>query len=44
MFYWASAILDLNLLHTKLIKVGGKLESLSPAEQDEYRQLTERTP
>jgi DNA primase len=44
MFHWASAILDLNLLHTKLIKAGGKLESLSPQEQDKYRQLTGQTP
>jgi hypothetical protein len=44
MFQWASAILDLNLLHSKLIKAGGKLESLTPQEQDEYRQLTGQTP
>ena len=44
MFNWASAILDLNLLHTKLIKAGGKLDALSPQEQEKYRQLTGQTP
>lgn len=44
MYQWANSIEELNLLHTKLIKVGGKLEALSQQEQDKYRQLTGQTP
>ena len=40
LFQWAKAIIELNLLHSKLIKAGGKLDALSPAEQEKYRQLT----
>ena len=40
LFQWAKAIIELNLLHSKLIKAGGKLDVLSPAEQEKYRQLT----
>lgn len=40
MFQWASAIIELNLLHTKLVRAGGKLELLSPEEQEKYRQLS----
>lgn len=40
MYQWAGAILELNLLHSKLVKVGGKLEALNPQEQEKYRQLT----
>lgn len=44
MYQWANAIEELNLLHTKLIKAGGKLDMLSPQEQEKYRQLTGQTP
>ncbi|GAA6135605.1 DNA primase [Oceaniserpentilla sp. 4NH20-0058] len=44
MYQWANSIEELNLLHTKLIKVGGKLEALSQQEQDKYRQLTGQNP
>ncbi|MFY0641665.1 MAG: DNA primase [Bermanella sp.] len=40
LFQWAKAIIELNLLHSKLIKAGGKLDALSPAEQEKYHQLT----
>ncbi|NVK37479.1 MAG: DNA primase [Gammaproteobacteria bacterium] len=44
LFQWANTIIELNLLHTKLIRAGGKLELLSPAEQEKYRQLTGLAP
>jgi len=39
-FNWAKDILELDLLNTKLIKCGGKMASLSEADQQRYRQLT----
>jgi DNA primase len=40
LFSWASAILELDILTTKLNKAGGKLTDLSPPDQEKYRQLT----
>lgn len=40
LFSWASSILELDLLTTKLNNAGGKLSELSPQEQEKYRQLT----
>ena len=44
MYQWANAIEELNLLHSKIVKAGGKLDALSPQEQEKYRQLTGQTP
>lgn len=40
LFSWASSILELDLLTTKLNKAGGKLADLSQPDQEKYRQLT----
>lgn len=40
LFQWASAILELDLLTSKLNKAGGDLSALSEPEQAKYRQLT----
>jgi len=40
LFNWAAAIVELDLLHTKLTKAGGKMDALSQEEQAKYRQLT----
>lgn len=40
LYQWAVHILELDILNTKLAKAGGKMDALSPAEQEKYRQLT----
>ncbi|EAT12787.1 DNA primase [Bermanella marisrubri] len=40
LYQWAAAIVELDLLQAKLTKAGGKFETLTPQEQEKYRQLT----
>jgi DNA primase len=40
LFHWATQILEMDLIQTKLNKVGGRLDALSEADQEKYRQLT----
>jgi DNA primase len=40
LFHWATQILEMDLIQTKLDKVGGRLDALSEADQEKYRQLT----
>jgi len=39
LFKWASELLELDILNQKLIKVGGKVDLLSPQDQEKLRQL-----
>lgn len=43
LFHWASYILELDLIQTKLQKAGGDITALSEADQEKYRQLTGQT-
>ena len=40
LFNWAKDILELDLLNTKLINCGGKMESMSEADQNRLKELT----